>query len=138
MKVVTPVVFVLALTACAFAAEEKRADSVTPQPRVRLALTPEGAVAQVEKPAKPEANAGTVMMDKVVVTDSKLAGVPLRAQEPEPKKFSLLRGGPMVEGRIGSLPFAAGLWAYDDLFKEDAKFRPQKTRADFDFLRIKW
>lgn len=138
MKVVTPVVFVLALTACAFAAEEKRADSVTPQSRVRLALTPEGAVAQVEKPAKPEANAGTVMMDKVVVTDSKLAGVPLRAQEPEPKKFSLLRGGPMVEGRIGSLPFAAGLWAYDDLFKEDAKFRPQKTRADFDFLRIKW
>jgi hypothetical protein len=138
MKVVTPVVFVLALTAGAFAAEEKRADSVTPQPRVRLALTPQGAVAQVEKPAKPEANIGTLMMDKVVVTDSKLAGPWLRPLEPEPKKFSLLRGGPMFEGRIGSLPFAVGLWAWDDLFKEDAKFRPQKTRIEVDFLRIKW
>ena len=138
MKVVTPVVLVLALAAGAFAGEESRTDGATPQPRIRLALTPDGAGAQMEKPARPGVGAGPVMMDKVVVTDSRLAGPPLRPLEAEPKKFSLLRGGPMFEGRIGSLPFAVGLWAWDDLFKEDAKFRPQKTRVDVDFLRIKW
>lgn len=139
MKIVRLILFWLALAAGVLAAEEKLAGGVAPQPRVRLTPMPQGVVARVEKPVAPEPGAGTVLMEKMVVTGSRMTSPGANApQEPDPKHFSLRRGGPMIEGKIGTLPFAAGLWASDELFKEDAKFRPQKTRVDVDFLRIKW
>lgn len=139
MKIVRSTLFCLVLIAGIFAAQEKRAGAAAPQPRVRLMPTPKGTVARVEKPAISEPGTGTVLMEKMVVTGSRLSSPTGTApQEPDSKHFSLRRGGPMIEGKIGTLPFAAGLWASDELFKEDAKFRPQKTRVDVDFLRIKW
>ncbi len=135
MKIMIPLILGLALTVGGYAAEEKPAEKTAPQPRVRLA--PEETVAPAEKPAKPEAEP-TVVLDKIFVRDSKLPMAPLKAVEPEPDKFSLLGGGPLWTGKFGSLPIAVGLWTPIDIMADDAKFRPQKTRVEMDFLRIKW
>lgn len=139
MKVPLLALLSLALNAGVFAAEPRRVEGITPLPRVRLAVTPQGAVAQVEKSAPAEAGARVVVMDKIVVNGEKLTA-PSNTQppEPEPKKFSLLRGGPMIEGTAGAFTTAVGLWSWTEIFPEDAKFRPQKTRADLDIVRIKW
>ncbi len=136
MKLAATTLLSLAFIARLFAAEPVAPAAVKPQPRVRLQQTSQGIVAQIEKPAPH--SAGTVLMDKVVVTDSKLLATPNRRVEPEPTKFSLTRGGPITTGKIGMLPFEIGLWPWVDVMAEDAKFKPSRSRIDIEFVRLKW
>lgn len=117
------------------AAESAASLGIKPQPRVRLQQTQQGAVAQVEKQV-PESS--TVLMDKVVVTDSKLPTTPNQRTEPEPTTFSLIRGGPITAGRIGRLPYEIGLWPWTDVMADDAKFKPARSRIDIEIVRIKF
>lgn len=75
------------------------------------------------------------MMDRVVVGTSPL---PARRVEPEPQRFTLLSGGPVAQEKIGRFPVALGLWSATDVFSEEARFKPQKTRADFEVVRVQW
>jgi hypothetical protein len=102
---------------------------------VRLQPTPQGAAPQIEARDKTSAATEPVMMDRMVVGTSPL---PARPMQPEPERFSLQHGGPVVQEKLGQFPIALGLWSSTDAFSEEAKFKPQKTRADFDVARVKW
>jgi hypothetical protein len=109
--------------------------TLKPQPRVRLQQTSHGVAARVEKPSP---DSSTVLMDKVVVAESKLPAAPNQRAEPEPATFSLTRGGPIMTGKIRTLPFEIGLWPWTDVMADDTKFKPARTRIDIEVVRIKW
>ena len=135
MKFAATTLVSLAFISPLFAAESVAIAVIKPQPRVRLQQTSEGAVAQVEKPSS---DSNAVLMDKVVVTDSKLPATPNQRVEPEPTEFSLTRGGPIMTGKIGKLPFEIGLWPWTDVIADDAKFKPARSRIDIEVVRIKF
>ncbi|MDP3070785.1 MAG: hypothetical protein Q8N18_10875 [Opitutaceae bacterium] len=135
MKLAATVLVTFALISPLFSAESSAPAVIKPQARVRLQQTSQGAVAQVEKPAP---DPGTVTMDKVVVTDSKLPSTPTRRVEAEPTTFSLTRGGPITTGKIGTLPYEIGLWPWTDVMADDAKFKPARSRIDIEVVRIKF
>jgi len=137
MKPALPTLFWLSLAAGAFAADDTPINPSVPQPRPRLVQTVAGATPQVE-PAAPQATPPTFVMTKFVVRESPVPGGVPQPLSPEPKAFSFLNGGPLYTGKLGSLPFEAGVWTPIDIMPETAKFRPQKTQVEFDFLRLKF
>ena len=138
MKLAATTLLSLALISPLLSAESAATTGIRPQPRVRLQQSSQGAVAQIEKSVMPAPESGAVMMDKVVVAESKLPTTPNQRVEPEPTKFSITGGGPLMKGKIGPLPFEIGLWPWVDVMADDAKFKPARTRVDLEVVRIKW
>ena len=134
MKLRIPALVLVAGLGSLLGAGEPGADPIVPQPRLRLQPTPQGPVAIVKAPAK---EPDVVTLDKMVVTESKLPLRVPRREAPEPAQFTLLTGGPIASGKIGDLPVEAGLWAWRDVFAEDARFDPPKGRIDLEFVRLK-
>jgi hypothetical protein len=136
---VTVVMLGFALAATAASGEEKRVAVASPQPRLRL--DPATRAVVVVEPVRVEtksAETNAVTMDKFVVK-----GRPLLMQGPAPLppvtgKFTLLSGGVMSERELGALKLELGAWVMEDIIPDEAKFKAQKTRADFGFLRISW
>ncbi len=126
----------LSVTASAFAAGGPQASHVQPQPRLRLVQNSAIAAHQGDSIAT-SAPPSAVVMDKFVVRDAPLPGVPQPVQ-PEPGNFSLLEGGGFFTTKLGSLPLELGIWTPVQLMTETAKFRAQKTNAEFDLLRLKF
>jgi hypothetical protein len=122
----------------AFGAQPPTPAGPAPQPRVRLEQTAGGATARVVTSAATSAEPTPLMMPKVVVADSKLPAGPSTAPDPEPTRFSPLRGGPVFSGKVGSLPLQVGVWPWYDILAADAKLKPPRTRVDFELLRIQW
>lgn len=102
-----------------------------PLPRPRILQTASGAVAQ-----QPKAGSEAISLPAVEVTQSKLPTGPARARDPEPSRFSLFRGGPVLARDLGGTSVQIGMWAWRDIFEEDAKFRAPKVRVDFQLVRI--
>ena len=129
------------LAARAFA-EEKPATPVTPQPRLRLEPT---TVSPAKSAAAPTpsttfdlpAHHPIIVMEKYTVKEAPLPAVP-RPVTPEPKNFSLLNGGPLLKGKLGSLPFEAGVWPSEDFDSKGWHSAAHASRVQFDFLRIKF
>lgn len=119
-------------TGIATAAEQ--AERPVPRPRVRLQQTPQGPVARIEQSEKVSA---PVMLDQVTVTASKLPRAQADEVPSDPKEFSVSRGGTLFTGKAGDAPYAVGLWPSYDLFWKDSRFKPQKTRADIEVVRVK-
>ena len=137
MKPALPTLFWLSLTAAAFAADGTPATPVAPQPRIRLLQTPTTAV-RLDAPSAPPVANSAVVMDKFVVRDSILPRDAQQRVEPDPGKFTLLDGGRFFTTKLGTLPVEVGMWTPREIMPETAKFRPQKTHAEFDFLRLKF
>ena len=142
MKPALPTLFWFALTASAFAADEKTSAPATPQPRPRLEQTTSGGAKSAADPKLAESpelptHHPIVIMEKYTVKDTPLPLVP-RPVTPTPKTFSLLNGGPLYHGKLGSLPFEAGMWTSEDFDPQGWHSAAYATRAQFDFLQIKF
>ncbi|MEY4939048.1 MAG: hypothetical protein RIQ93_783 [Verrucomicrobiota bacterium] len=131
----TAAAFALLVAALPLFGVEPALSSTTPQPRVRLPQTAHSVDAAVDARDKTPAGTEAVMMDRMVVGTSPL---PARPTAVEPREFSLLFGGPVVQQKMGHYPVALGLWSAAEAFSEEARFKPQKTRADFEVVRVKW
>ena len=119
------------------AAESKSPVVVMPQPRVRLDPNRQTAVTT---PVEVEKKTGETpyMLERMVVKErSALPSRPPAVEDPT-EMFSPLKGGRMLRRDAGPFRFEAGLWPHIELFDEEARFQPTKTRIDLDFLRIKW
>lgn len=119
------------------AAEPTSPAPLKPQPRVRL--DPSRQVA-VTRPVESEKKIGETpyMLERMVVKErSALPSRPPAVEDPT-DPFSILKGGRMLRRDAGAFRFEAGIWPHIELFEEEARFKPTKTRIDFDFLRIKW
>lgn len=119
------------------AAESASPAALKPQPRVRL--DPSRQVA-VTRPVEVEKKTGDIpyMLERMVVKErSALPSRPPAVEDPT-DSFSILKGGRMLRRDAGPFRFEAGIWPHIELFEEEARFKPTKTRIDFDFLRIKW
>jgi hypothetical protein len=134
MKLVLPRVALFVLFTVIAAAAEQSSPRAVPQPRVRLHPSPQGPVARVEKAANAPVS---VMLEKVVVTESKLPQGQSDEVPADPKRFTVSGGGTIFTGRIGDAPYSFGLWPRYDLFWKDSRFKPQKTRVDIEVVRVK-
>lgn len=105
-----------------------------PQPRPRLQLSPEQAVAPARK-ATPET--GVVTLEKMTVTESRVPASVPRRQEPEPTRFTWQSGGPLAEGKLVGAPLSFGLWAKSDLFSEETRFAEPRPQVEFELVRVK-
>jgi hypothetical protein len=105
-----------------------------PQPRPRLQLTAEQAVAPVKQPTP---TVGIVTLEKMTVTESRVPMTVPRRQEPEPTKFAWQSGGPLAEGKLGGAPLSFGLWAKPDLFAEETQYAEPRAQVEFELVRLK-
>ncbi|MEO6002974.1 MAG: hypothetical protein ABIZ04_13420 [Opitutus sp.] len=109
--------------------------SATPQPRMRLDPATRSAVVE---PANREITSSAndaVVLERFVVRGRNL----LRRNPQEPTgSFTPANGGHFLQRDLGGLRVEVGLWTTIDLFDEEARFKPQKTKFSFDFLRIRW
>jgi len=119
------------------AGAETRSATMAPQPRPRLdpalqATVPPPTI-QSRKPSDPP-----YMLERLIVKER--PAIPIRppaVQDPK-GEFSPIDGGRLWRKDRGAFRMEAGIWPSIELFEEEARFRPTKTRIDFDFLRIKW
>jgi len=128
-RTISTLLFVTAVVAAA-----EQSERVVPQPRVRLHVTPQGMVARVEKI---ESAPVPIMLEKVVVAESRLPQSRPDEVPVDPKQFSASGGGTLFSGKVGDAPYAVGLWPRYDLFWKDSQFKPQRTRVDIEFVRVK-
>jgi hypothetical protein len=111
--------------------------SLIPQPRVRLQPSVLTSAATSDSP-RPVADNGTVLMDKVTVTESKLPKEPRQNSVPEPTSFSFRNGGPLREIKLGGKLLQIGLWSPTEVFVEDAGYRGANTHCELQLVRVRW
>lgn len=112
--------------------------TTAPQPRVRLHREAAGATAKVEEKSPPAADDSIVVAENYVVRDSKLPSPPRPLREETRRSFSPREGGPLLRKTTSSgFDASFGVWRHVDLFGEEAFFKPQATRAEFDVVRVK-
>lgn len=129
----------LVLASPAVAAAANVPVSAQPQPRARLSYTAAVAPTRSEGRATPmESDGSAVQMDKVVVSDSKLPLATTSSVPRPPTTFSVVEGGPVRSVQVGGARVDLGLMASVDILAADAAFKPQKTRADLDVVRVRW
>ena len=116
-------------------AEAPAPDRPAPQPRPRLQISARETIAASSRKA---AESGVVTLDKMVVSESKLPAIVPRRREQEPSKFTWQSGGPLSEGKLGSMPVSFGLMAHQDLFAEDSAYKPPRAQVEFDLVRAKF
>ncbi len=136
MKTTTITLLLLAFTTGSMSgAEAPAANRTVPQPRPRLQISAQETIAAgSRKTAEP----GVVTLDKMVVSESKLPAIVPRRREPEPSKFTWQSGGPLAEGKLGNMPVSFGLMLREDLFAEDAKYKPPRAQVEFELVRAKF
>ena len=136
MKTTAITLLLLAFTAGPMSgADLPSPDRAVPQPRPRLQISAQETLAAGYRKA---AESGVVTLDKMVVSESKLPAIVPRRREPEPSKFTWQSGGPLSEGKLGNLPADFGLMAHQDLFAEDAAYKPPRAQVEFDLVRAKF
>ena len=117
-------------------AAEPGVSSATPQPRVRLDPATRAAVAEPATREISTSSNDAGVLDRYVVRGRSLL---LRRNPQEPEgAFTPANGGHFFQHDLGGLRVEVGLWTTIDLFDEEARFKPQKTKFSFDFLRIRW
>jgi hypothetical protein len=134
MKLLQPRLGVFAFIIAMAVAAEPSPPRAVPQPRVRLQPTAEGSVAKV---GKEESAPAPVVLEKVVVAESKLPLNQPDAVPWDPKEFTASGGGTLTTGKVGEAPYAIGFWRRFDLFWQDARFKPPKTHVDIEVVRVK-
>lgn len=114
--------------------------NATPQPRPRLQQLPQGPVAIVAKvvPVENTATSDGIVMAPVQVNETRPPESPVARKEVEPTRFSPVKGGPIMSGKLGELPVQVGLWPWFDLLATDAKYGPDRTLVKFEVVRIKF
>lgn len=90
-----------------------------------------------------EVGQDVVKMERIVVRESKLLKQTFQMLDEkqaieDAKAFTLSKGGRLWEGRIAGNPAEVGVWPWDDLLKEDARFQEASTLAKLDVVRIQW
>ena len=136
MKTTAITLLLLAFSAGTMGGAEATApDRAVPQPRPRLKISAQETIAAGSRKA---AEPGVVTLEKMVVSESKLPAIVPRRREPEPTKFTWQSGGPLSEGKLGNLPADFGLMAHQDLFAEDAAYKPPRAQVEFDLVRAKF
>lgn len=141
MKAALSVLVFFGLGLFAAAAEGSSAATVVPQPRIRLQLTSAGTAIRVESAAAGTAETtpeSPAMMEKLVVTGTKVRATPRPFVPEDRTSFSFLKGGPLVKKNLGGATLEIGMWTWVDIFAEDARFKGAPARAQFDFVRLKW
>jgi hypothetical protein len=118
-------------------AQDKPADSVRPQPRVRLDPSRQKAVERPAAGTKKESNV-PVMLERLVVKEA--APLPMRrpAVEDPQGEFSPAGGGRLLQRDVGGLTLEAGIWPHIELFEDEARSKGMKVPVEFDFLRLKF
>ena len=138
MKLLSPAVISLLLIGMVIAGGT-RLSAAMPQPRPRLDPARQAAVTTPapKEEKKTEAEA-PVMMDRLVVKEHGSIPTHPPAVEDPTGEFSPLKGGRTLRRDVGNLRIEAGIWPHIELFEDEARFKPTKTRVDLDFLRIKF
>jgi hypothetical protein len=134
-------VLVLVLIASTVAGEERSVPPTIPQPRLRLDPISRAAVVVPAKEAGKEPNTSVVVMDKFIVKEQGVAPKEPTDEEGPKGGFSILGGGYVAMGEIGKAQWEIGVFPWlprSDVMWRDQKFKPQKTRVDWDFLRVHW
>lgn len=137
MKALLSVLILAALAPIALAAAASR----TPQARPRLQPTPAGTNVRILETPAPAANVqpgAPVALEKMTVESSKLPTPPRPLDEPPPDSFSFTKGGLLHRKKFSGATVELSLRRWTDLLADDARFKPAPTRAELEFLRIKW
>jgi hypothetical protein len=94
----------------------------------------------VERPAKEEKKAGEIpyMLERLVVKERAELPLRRRAVEDPTGPFGPFSGGRFYRRDSGPVRIELGLWPNIDIFDEEARFAGQKTKAEFDVVRVKW
>jgi hypothetical protein len=126
------------LAACGAIRGEEKAASPSPQPRLRLDAARQAAVPEPEKSAEEKKPADVpYMLDRLIVKQ-RAERLRQRAITDPTGPFDPFRGGRFLRRDIGAFRVELGIWPNIDIFEEEARFAPQKTKALFDFVRVKW
>jgi hypothetical protein len=116
------------------------AQSAAPKPQPRVRLDPVSRTAVPDRPRE-EVAAGVapaVVMERYVVKEKgAVPAEPVAAPEAT-GPFTVTGGGYLWGRNVGAARVEIGLWKNVDVFEKDAKFKPQKTKEYFDFVRIKF
>jgi hypothetical protein len=125
------------LLLASMSAQDKPAESVRPQPRVRLDPSRLKAVERPEAETKKASNV-PVMLERLVVKEA--APLPMRrpAVEDPQGEFSPAGGGRLLQRDLGGLKLEAGIWPHMELFEDEARFKGMKVPVEFDFVRLKF
>ena len=94
-----------------------------------------------EIPPDEKSDSSTILMERVVVTESKNWNDPAptihkRIADEKESAFKAREGGRLGRGKIGTLPYETGIWKYSDLMSEEQDFKALKTLVEYDLLRI--
>lgn len=135
MKLIYPALVFASLITWTDAAEESGPREPQPRPRLPQELTVTPAATEKSAPAAAD---DTVLMEKIVVTDTKVPAQPRRMRRPEPTSFSLADGGPIIRKQLGARTLEIGLWTPTDVFEENADYKAVKTHVELDVVRVKW
>lgn len=54
------------------------------------------------------------------------------------ERFQPVSGGRILRSNRTRLPTEVGVWDWEDVMKEDARFGPPRGRADFTLARLRW
>ena len=99
--------------------------------------------APTPEPSRLETGPEIVKMERIVVRESKLLKQTYQMLDEQKaaldaERFTLLHGGRMWEGRLAGMPAEAGVWPWQDLLKEDARFSEPSTLAKVEFVHMRW
>ena len=108
-----------------------------PQPRLRLDPTRQAAVSMPATEPKKSTGA-PYMLERLVVKDRLESPIRQPAVVDTTEPFSPFKGGRFLRYDRGKVRVEVGLWTNIDIFDEEARFAGQKTKALFDFVRLKW
>jgi hypothetical protein len=141
MKLCRTVLPFLLMLAVAKGAETPRSPQ-QPQPRLRLDPQTRAAATEISderSSGEPRPSSEVpVMLQRLVVKETIPLPIRRPAVEDPTGSFSPLDGGRLLRRDVGGMRVEVGIWPSIELFEEEARFKPTKTRISFDFLRIKW
>ncbi|MFO1447503.1 MAG: hypothetical protein U1F61_05055 [Opitutaceae bacterium] len=102
-----------------------------------------GPLNPVAAPGPASTPEGVVEMSRFVVTEDSLpAGLEGAMQRAHAatvaERFQPVSGGRILRSNRARLPTEVGVWDWEDVMKEDARFGPPRGRADFTLARLRW
>lgn len=127
MKPVLPTVCFVLLVVSSYG------QATTPAPRPRLQPNPPPE-AQLENPP---ASTPAVPMERYVVKEGKLPAEPAQPVQRQ-GPFTLLEGGSILQRGKGGAVVEIGLWPWENVSKDAAKYQPPRTRVDMEGVRVRW
>jgi hypothetical protein len=125
------------LMSSAAVAEESRAPSAVPQPRVRLDPNSRTAISAPKK-AENGSSASLVVMSPIVVKSTVIAAEdPQQEKQPE-GPFSPLHGGRVARKTIDGLQVEIGAWPYRNILWKSDRFKSDMKHVGTELLRVSW